>query len=623
VNEVTEAYIQLRRKGIDPTAELMTSLGDLASSNGATLGQVAEGIVSLVNRNRDAVLQGATGINFAIKGNKLFADGLDGTQKKIDKTFPAVAAYLQEQGKLQGIGGGMARQMETLGGRFSNLKDQLWALAVTIGKAGLADLIRDATTSLIKFSEKIGEFAKDEGRVKRVLNAIKVGVLAIGTAFSSLMLGKAISWIAKMRIAWNAAGAAALRAQLKMLAIPLAIAAIVLAVQDLISFTQGKDSLFGRMLESQGIDPEPFREKFRVVGESFQILWTAIKEGAYQIAESLGINKLSWEEVVTAIVQSLANATLAVARFVVTAIDQLLILGNWIGTHGGWLFLKLSETWDTWKATFEGDQGGVKGTWKTTVEWMDDIWSATLDRIKSAWHVTGEWIDDKWSALFDRLRVPMGDFFEFLGGGFGGLSGYFESIFDDIFAGFLMAIDAAINGIASLLDSLPDAVLDVLPAGVAEFAKEGSSLYDDYVADKERKKRGARLDERRADSLGTPSQQALAFATQTRLTEEDRARLGYAARPDYESDILSMVAPPTIGALSGSGYEAASPLSAALVSMGRGGSPSLSLSVGGVSVSVEGSVDMTSDEFLGRVRDGAKGVFESIIEETFADLAVI
>lgn len=110
-------------------------------------------------------------------------------------------------------------------------------------------------------------------------NALKIS-FNIFSAIMGLGLLTGIGLIAKalygLAIAWKSMGTAALFAQLKMAAIPLAIGAIITAIaliaEDILAFSQGRDSVFGRMIDGVGEIFDKLKEKFSVLSEIGQII---------------------------------------------------------------------------------------------------------------------------------------------------------------------------------------------------------------------------------------------------------------------------------------------------------------------------------------------------------------
>lgn len=130
LSELTESYVKYVNRGIIPTMEQMTKMGDLASSQGKSFTQLTE-----------AVLDAATGEferlkEFGIRASKngdVVALSFKGITKEVAFTDVAIQNAVLSFGELEGVVNGMAKQSETLGGKISNLGDSWDQLLVTFG----------------------------------------------------------------------------------------------------------------------------------------------------------------------------------------------------------------------------------------------------------------------------------------------------------------------------------------------------------------------------------------------------------------------------------------------------------------------------------------------------------
>jgi hypothetical protein len=170
IQQTTDAYMTLVQRGIEPTIDRMTALGDLAATRASDVGTLMQGAANLVLMGSSRVIEGATGIEFAVRGDKIIAE-YRGVRTEIDRTDEALNDYLVSIGKSKAVAGGMAKMSKTLGGRLSNLKDALWQLAVAIGQAGLTDILKGMAEEAIKAADALQAWAKQEGNVSRCCNS--------------------------------------------------------------------------------------------------------------------------------------------------------------------------------------------------------------------------------------------------------------------------------------------------------------------------------------------------------------------------------------------------------------------------------------------------------------------
>ena len=656
IGEVTQAYIALRRRGVDPTAERLTALGDIAAANSRQLEDLMGGITGAVSAGTTRMLEGATGMDWAIRGNQIIATQWDGTRVTIDRTTEAMVAYLTQLGQMSGIAGGMARQSATLGGRISNLKDQVWQLFVALGEAGLSDVLGTVIDRVRELASAIKKWASDRAKVKRYLEMLTKGAKAAGVAMAAMVLGRTIRGIVTAAEVIHKLGVAGMWAQAKLLLVPAAILALLLGIEDLVAFTQGKDSLFGRLLDRAGIDPEPIRESLRQLGESLQTLWAVLQDTGGQIHEALlGLVEGVTVEDVARVLAGVVVAIAATLRWIVGAFQRT---GEAIGRAMAAAWLWILDVWDTsvqaiadlltwldrtfgemaasilaaWTAAagamldaavwLGGQAVTIFGAW---LSWIADAASTAAGAISDAfWTVVDTaisigtaivgaigtaagaivdaavWIADTWSWAWDQAYAGAVWLADAVMAAFSAIGGFFSGLFDSAISGLMGVVEDALNAVAGILDELPDFVLEELPSSVYDFARHGVDLTSAYE--------------------------------DTRQSVSDQAAAAPAPRPEITPRPERPVSP---------GVQRAAQLAAVVdagISRGTPGLPSAatvaaastrpttvsrstSVSISGVTIPVTGSVDMSAPELLDRIRLGAEEVLARAVEATYADTA--
>lgn len=164
VDSVANSFIKLKNAGLEPSAELMTTLGNAASISSDKVGAL-EAITNLYSRT----VAGGLGVEeldqlndrgipvYDILSKKLNIARMDvGKFGKTAEGAAKVTAALTE-GFNERFGGGMEAASKTLNGRFSTLKDTMDGLLIKVGEGGLSDAIGAAT---VKFTDFI---ATNEG----------------------------------------------------------------------------------------------------------------------------------------------------------------------------------------------------------------------------------------------------------------------------------------------------------------------------------------------------------------------------------------------------------------------------------------------------------------------------
>lgn len=128
LSKATEAYIQLKARGIDPTLARMTALGDIAASFGRDITDIAAAVGGAVTGEFESLK--SFGIVARTEANAI-AFTYDGVTTKVGKNTEAIVGYLQSLGETKFLGGA-DRLAQTLDGRLSTLRDSWRGLQAAI-----------------------------------------------------------------------------------------------------------------------------------------------------------------------------------------------------------------------------------------------------------------------------------------------------------------------------------------------------------------------------------------------------------------------------------------------------------------------------------------------------------
>lgn len=172
LDEVTNAFTILKRNGIDTSNESLKAFGNIAAANGKSFEQLAE-----------AVADGLTGEferlkEFGIKvrrENDKFVASMGDTQVAASGSAKQLMEDLKSLGEEGGrYATGLEDQAATLGGKFSNLQDNISQFAASIGEGGLNSALKDVLDS---FNGMMGSAPQ----VGRILGA------GLGAAINTIM----------------------------------------------------------------------------------------------------------------------------------------------------------------------------------------------------------------------------------------------------------------------------------------------------------------------------------------------------------------------------------------------------------------------------------------------------
>lgn len=202
LGRVVEAFVALKAGGLEPTAKVMRSVGNLAAANSSDIKLAA---VSIIKANRGLVEGLATNLNIFGKVSKNEVELIVQGQKQVLKRGGNdIQDFLLDLGNTQ-FAAGMSSQMDTLGGKFSNLADVSTAFKVAIGSGGLNDAIIEVTNRMIAavggaeslatvMGEKLGVAVIGTADAFKVLaenqEAAQVGAVAVGAAAAAPTVSK-------------------------------------------------------------------------------------------------------------------------------------------------------------------------------------------------------------------------------------------------------------------------------------------------------------------------------------------------------------------------------------------------------------------------------------------------
>ena len=130
VDELTSSYIKFVNRGVQPTADQIVSLTDLAASQGKSFDQLTEAVLDAQTGEFERLKE--FGIR-ASKEGEVVQLAFRGQTVEVQNTADAINEALVGFGQLPGVIGSNAVQMDTINGRISRLRDSLDEVVVQIG----------------------------------------------------------------------------------------------------------------------------------------------------------------------------------------------------------------------------------------------------------------------------------------------------------------------------------------------------------------------------------------------------------------------------------------------------------------------------------------------------------
>ena len=403
-------------KGAAPAIELVRSkLGLLA----ATFGLVAGGAQTFSNYvdKSESLARLSTQLGVSVRELDAFGKAAEAAGGSAESIFASMKAYYQQSGrpaeevfqlasKVEGMSRGAAQRFLQAQGValdaipiFLQGQKALDALMAKYRKTAFtAQDSRNARAFKVAWMDfKIA--AQDVGNVfvrlvlpgvTKVLDGLSglVGIIRENSrAFALLAVGfglvfglKNLNAIKNAILAVRTFGMAVKMAALPVTVIAAGVAALVLAIDDLIGFAQGADSLLERMLKKMGAgaaDIEELRESLKTLGAGFTWLWDKVKP-------------------------LLGGALTLVFKAV-----SVVIVGLVAAING--LVIGFNTLWQTAKKVGKG-----------IASVFTAIPDAIIEALKTAWQTLTGWFDD----AADLIKKKIGEPIKGLFGGIGKFLGF-------------------------------------------------------------------------------------------------------------------------------------------------------------------------------------------------------
>lgn len=191
LDDVTKSFTILKRNGIDTSSESLKAFGNIAAANGKSFEQLAEAIADGMTGEFERLKEFGIKVR---KENDKFVASMGGMQVAASGSSKQLMEDLKSLGEEGGrYATGLADQAATLGGKFSNLQDNLSQFAANIGAGGLTDALKNITDKLngLFSSTGVTNFATTIGTtlgaaINVIINRIGAFVTLGKTAFSAV-----------------------------------------------------------------------------------------------------------------------------------------------------------------------------------------------------------------------------------------------------------------------------------------------------------------------------------------------------------------------------------------------------------------------------------------------------
>ncbi len=223
LEQVMQAFVQLKAYGIDPLDGSLVAAGDAAAGMSKDLMQAVEALADAQTGEFERLKE--FGIRARVEGNKVaFTYMKNGKEIRRETTNNAAAM----KGAITGIwsdrfGGSMERQSKTFNGMISNLKDGWSDFMLRVGQAGVFDTVKGKLQGVLDWlNARLDDGSIDKwaqavsDQMERVVKAIgKIDqadvddfiaqLKTVATSVTDIVkgLGQLLGWLNKIDKAWG------------------------------------------------------------------------------------------------------------------------------------------------------------------------------------------------------------------------------------------------------------------------------------------------------------------------------------------------------------------------------------------------------------------------------------
>jgi len=184
--EVTQAFIKLANYGLTPSERALKSYGNTASALGSTLQEMVEAVAKATSGEFEPLKK------FAVKAKNngdTITFSFRGVSETVKNTTSDIENYFMKLGE-KNFAGAMEKQMNTLGGLFSNFGDEWDKLLNNIGSNGLGDVVSDGVKVAMGAIADLNSKLKS-GELQANLDSWAVGWIDLGHTAKTSMIDMA------------------------------------------------------------------------------------------------------------------------------------------------------------------------------------------------------------------------------------------------------------------------------------------------------------------------------------------------------------------------------------------------------------------------------------------------
>ncbi len=182
LEEVVNAFIKLKNRGMDPSREALIAYGNTAGAMGKSLDQMIEAVADASTFEFERLKE--FGIKANQQGNKVTFT-FRGIKTTVRKDAAEIEGYLKQIGMVD-FAGGMDKQAATISGAFSNMQDAI---------SNALDIVGTDIARSLDLNEKVRNFSNSITRLAEAFNKLPTPMkdFAINAGIAVALMGPLIS----------------------------------------------------------------------------------------------------------------------------------------------------------------------------------------------------------------------------------------------------------------------------------------------------------------------------------------------------------------------------------------------------------------------------------------------
>lgn len=508
-----------REEGFELSKQMTSLALDLASFANLDESSAINWMTKAVMGESEAAKNLGTVLNDTTRAEAMLALGMSGTYESLDQLSKMQVNYQAIVSQSTDAVGDCERSLGSYASTMKQFQAKLKEVKTLVGQFFMPTFAKvlkfgtQALTMLRNGIQRINDFATRIGGAERILAVLAVTLALVMGYLNFSKITSGLKAVAKVLSGIKAS-------TLGVVAVFLILA---LLVEDFIGFMQGRDSLFGTLLQNAGVDVDKFRENVTRIWKNLQTILGAIWQGIKNVA--IPIFQGIWKAV-KGVFEGIGGIIEKVAPKFAELIDQMangeVDTEQWEEFGEKWgkiiafaagvvaAILAVIKVIKTVKTVISGVKTAITGAkaafavisnlnpvsliiigiialiaaivllvknWDKVKEVALKVWTAITD----AFGKLGNWFKSKvvdpianfFSGLWNGAKNVVTGFIDWIGGSWEKIVGFFINPFGTIFAylyenfeGFRNFVDRIFTGIVTIVTNIKNAIVEGFNAAI-------------------------------------------------------------------------------------------------------------------------------------------------------------